>query len=311
MYTITLSADIPKDESFVVYVDGKPCEGPAFTVNGRFHIKLEQFRLSAAEGSGKRNLLAMLAILLARGGRITYGSEISTPDRAVWEAECEALADGEIKISLARQDDGTVLFDVGSVLVTFTDIKTARVAESEEKRRWLGLVLPILIPMSLFLIAMIVIIWAGTQDSKPGPMIDMTRIVFTVLPGLGFIYIWYMTLKPLCAKKKPYDKEKHARRYERMATFLNVLAAIYAIVAAAELLLPAIWGIDWVYFAPLPCTFVFIITMVIAANMNDNVGFERGETREAAESMKKAMKRAIFGYAAAIVFEIVSLMAFT
>ncbi len=309
MNKITLSIDIPKGEAITVYVDGKPCEAPSFTVNCKFRLRLEQYRLSAVEGSEKKNFLMMLAMLFARGGRITYGSEVSTPDRAVWEAECEALADGEIRISLARQNDGNVLFDVVSDQVTFSDTTSERVVGSEEKRRWLGYILPLAIPMSLFAIAMIVLIWVGTQDSEPGFMTDLTRIIFTVLPAFVIVYIWFMTLKPLIAAKKPYDEEKQTRRYEIMATVLNILAAIYAAVAAAILLLPAIWSIDWFFISPMPCALVFIIVIAIAQNMNDNAGFERGGAKEAAEKMKRAIKRAVIAFAAVIVCELIGVFA--
>ena len=74
MNRITLNAVLPQDESITVFVNGKRCKDTFFSVDGRFGLKIEQYRLSAEKGSALKNLLALLLMLTVRAGRIRYGN---------------------------------------------------------------------------------------------------------------------------------------------------------------------------------------------------------------------------------------------
>ena len=305
MNRITLNAVLPKDEKISVYVNGKLCKDTFFSAEGRFTLKIEQYRLSAEKGSALKNLISMLLMLTVRAGRMNLGKEISSPDRAVWEAECEPLADGDISVSLARNDDGKVLFDVSSDSVAFSNVKSDRISGKEEKRRWLGLLGPILIPVSVFLIAMIVLVWAGTADSEGDKgLIYIARTVFTVLPCVIIFILCSNTIRKYRSGGR-LDMNKYVRKYRRIAVLHNTVAVIFAAVSLAEILLPLVWNFDMIVIAPLPCTVIAIIIFLMTSGNNEDVTVERGEMKEAAEKMRSATTRSAVAFAAVIAADIV------
>lgn len=300
MHNLTIKYNLPDDEEVRVYLNNQPCYPESFAVPDKFKLKLEQYRENTIPGSASKNFLEVLSILM-RGGRLEKGSEISTPDRAIWESDCEISSDAEITVSLINRD-GQIVFKVDSDSVAFSDTTNLRIAEPTAKLRWLGIISPFLILFSAGCIAMLVMVWKyRLNDANPAWIGTFAMITFTVLPICALFFVWYETIRRLKPKNKSRPENARLRKYTRTTVFIYVVIGIFSIISVAELLLPLAWNIYDIFFAPFPCALLMMVAFAIAGIVKKDIQFETGEVESAGKKLKKAEIGMIIAFATVLV----------
>ena len=140
MNTLSLKNKLPSGEDFIAYLNGQACSSDIFTVPSQFHLKLVQYRVSAVSGSALQNLGQVLAMFLL-GGRKRYDVELSSPGRAVWDADCEVNGDATLNVSMI-ENAGHIVFQIREEGACLSGISSIHEVTPQFKWRWLGLVSP-------------------------------------------------------------------------------------------------------------------------------------------------------------------------
>lgn len=297
MYKLTIKSDLPKDEELRVFLNGNPCPDDILDVPAKFDLRIEQYRESAVPGSAAKNTREM-AEVYAFGGRMIKGVEISTPDRAIWESKCEVNGDAELTVSFVNRD-GNILIEVLSDTVAFSETTADRVAEPEVKRRWLGIILPMTVLCSAIAIAVIVLVWAfPIADPDPVWFGVAVPVFVTVLALAVLTAIWYETISRYNTRKKSVTEDSRALKYKKTMVFNYVIAAVFAIAAVGEFILPLALHIEEFIFAIFPCFLIMFVATSINEAIKKNACAESGAAQEALVKLKRAIKIMIGSFAA-------------
>ncbi|GEM_PF-2596770 len=296
MHKLTIINELPYGEHFTAYIDGKVCTGDAFEAPDKFMLRLEQYRVSSANNGDVSPVRKVLSAF-SFGGRSQKGAAVSTPDKAVWEAECETDRDGELTVSLAINKEGQVLFNVASDSVKICEPKSERVAEPGDKRRWLGMMIPFAVISTVFLSVMFfsMLLTDTSSDTYPSHSSILLKVL-SLIPALMIAFIWYKVIKVYRISGKPANdaEGRRARRYKIMTVVFYVESALFYAVATAILLLPLIWGINRIIVAAFPCVGLAVFTMILSGFIESIAEYETGGAKEAAQKLTKAKMQVFY-----------------
>lgn len=291
MYKLTILNGLPYGEHFTAYIDGKVCTEDAVEVPEKFTLRLEQYRISSAK-KGDVSPLRKFFSSFGFGGKSPKGAAVSTPDKAVWEGECVTDRDCELTVSLAINKDGQLLFSVASDSVTIGNAESKRVADPADKRRWLGMMIPFAVITTILMSVMFfsMLLTDTSSDSDPTRSSILLKLL-SLIPALFIAVVWYRVIKAYRGAGKTANgtEEKRISKYKIMTIVFYVEAALFYAVAAAELLLPLIWGIKQIVIAPFPCVIAAMFTLLISGFIESNPDFETGEAKKAAQKLTKAI----------------------
>ncbi len=308
MARLILHNQVPNDERYTVYIDGMAYALSEAEVPEHFHLKLEQFRTAADAGETKgffKQLLAGLAL----GGRSEWGREMESPDRAVWEADLEVQGDGELWISL-QNTDGQILFHVDADNAAVWNERSERVVDPKAKRRWILMLLPLLLIMGAVCITLIVLVWTtmGDLNEELRWIKPVLLTVFTVLPITAMVLVSRFLIGRLDPEKNAVrnKKENLIRRARVLTRVTRIAAVLFFLTAVSMVLLPLLWGIDDVFFLPFPCAALFILVMWFVVNVTDDLPYLKGEEAEEGNRLKKSRNWMIAGFAIVILLCIAS-----
>lgn len=271
MQTLKINSMLPSDEQFTVRIDGVPIRGDCIPVQKSFHLQIEQFRGSASIEYIKKHFISLLFVFIA-GGRYYMGAEMASPYRAVWNADCDLIGDGEITIWL-RDQGQDVQFEVQGKNITFTNLLSETIVTGAEKLRWFLGILPFLMLISvplLLLPCLMLTVGFSSGDNLPKVVEYVIKGIFIFLPLSALICVWGKSIRKITLNAKGRGKDISVSRQNKIKflTALQIITIIlFSAIAFCEAIALFVFHYGEFVFAIFLATAVLIINLIITINM--------------------------------------------
>lgn len=305
MPTLKINSMLPSNEQFTVRIDGVPCKGDCVPVQKSFHIQIEQFRGSASNVYMKKHFISLISVFIT-GGRYSAGAELASPYRAVWNADCDLIGDGEITIWL-RDQGQDVHFEIQGKNITFTNLLSETTVTRAEKLRWFLGMLPFLMLISvpfLLLPYLMLAVEFSSGDDFPKAVEYIIEGIFIFLPLSALIYVWGSFIRKITLNAKGIGKDISVSRHNKIKflTALQIMTLIlFSATAFCEAIALFVFHCGEFVFATFLATVVLIIHLIITTNMLETLertGVVPKEVYRKIEKIKKLKTAVLLAYAA-------------
>ncbi len=256
-----------------------PCA--ELSVPGSFHLTIRQNRAVFDEKQVEDAALKIAGVFVF-GGKAVFGEEYSSPEYALWEADCDISEDSELEVRF-RDEYGQLHLSADTV----DNARVSNVQESvqddpQSRHYFKRFELLFLIPFSAALIAMMVIVLSADVETDENESKYWSvflklapKIIFTILPLLILFVLWrkFFTEGRPARDRSSYESKK--LRARNWIIGLNFgFSAAFAAVIACYFILPLLGSGDFIYTFTLFCAFAFIVVVLVDSSLGGRYHLE-------------------------------------
>ncbi|MBR0157545.1 MAG: hypothetical protein IJM24_00515 [Clostridia bacterium] len=250
-------------------------------VPGSFHLTIRQSRKVFDKDQVKDAALKIAGVLVS-GGKAVFGEEYSSPEYALWEADCEISEDSELEVSFRDEYGQLHLSADAAGNARISNVQESVQDDPQSRHYFKRFELLFLIPFSAALIGIMILVLSADVETDENASEYWTvffkylpKIIFTVLPLLILFVLWrrFFTEGRPVRDRSSYESKK--RRARNLIIGLNFgFSAVFVAVIACFFILPLLGFGDFIYTFTFFCVFAFIVVILADSSLGGKYHLE-------------------------------------